>query len=313
MYSKSKIPKSSEIPSSKKSRVSTTNKTATTSSKKSSASSKRTSPEVKTILEAIDELGTDLKQEILDRLIPLKLSEFVSAQKPLTKDILSPSCQPADRFDYVDMVFDENFKKFSTKHLAKEVNEVASIIGDKTIDTLSRNSPINNSLNNMFKNDRKLRCPLEGAPQGIYPRYLGNDEFGFHGNYNSKLKSLKDRYEIEKYKNKGNKYWQQFNKDYIELWNSYNSAPDILPHLQTEIKKYRDLIENYDDSTTEKDRPKIDEFLALNANNTYSEYIKAIRNLPISVKKIIYYPTEEEQKELGYKSKGKWSERERVY
>ena len=97
------------------------------------------------------------------------------------------------------------------------------------------------------------------------------------------------------------KNYEKYNKDYIELWNSYNSAPDRLTFLQKHIIKNRELIDEYDPETTEIDKPNIDAFLKLNNNNTYSEYIQAIQNLPISVKKIIYYKKPNE---------GQWDEDE---
>ena len=97
------------------------------------------------------------------------------------------------------------------------------------------------------------------------------------------------------------KNYEKFNKDFIELWNSYNSVPDRFPFLTKEIRKHRDLIENYNPETIEIDEPNIDAFLKLNKNNTYAEYIRAIRNLPISVKKIINYKKPNE---------GEWDEDE---
>jgi len=341
MSSKSKIPKSSAIPISTKSRVGTTNKTAITgtSSKKSSASknSKSTSPEVKTILKAIDELGTDMKGELLNKLmsynrsnasarnLPLVNKEFAdsytytrnltkikSAQKSLFKD-LPEDIIPQVTTSYVQLFFKENLPEFSTKNLSKEIDNVVSIIGNIKLDKLNNFSPIKNELDKIFKNKRKLMDPMffddevdeDGFPKNI-EMYAETEEGNkntfklmyslftlniMHSNLsNAKKESLK-KYMLRNY--------EQYTKDYIELWNSYNSAPDRLMFLQKQIIKNRELIQKYDPETTEIDKPNIDAFLKLNNNNTYSEYIQAIRNLPMSVKQIIYYKRPNE---------GEWAE-----
>jgi hypothetical protein len=306
MSSKSTSPKISSASPKKSSPKSP--KSASTSPKKSSASSsKKTSPEVKSILEAIDELGTDMKEEILDRLIPLKLNEFKSVQKPLNKDLDGyKNMSVADKQTYIAAIFEKNFEKFTTKNLPKEVNNVVSIIGDRTLDKISKNSPLNNRLNNIFKNVVKMQEAVETKFFFISTANLDKKEFlsDYEFAVNNRRKRNSPNY--KKYKDKGKKYYEQYNKDFIQLWNSYNSAPDALPALQEQIIKHRQLIDNYDRETTEKDRPKIDAFLELNGNNTYAEYIRAIRNLPISVKKVVYYPPEEEI--YVDRSKGKWAE-----
>jgi hypothetical protein len=161
-------------------------------------------------------------------------------------------------------------------------------------------------LNSIFKNEVKMDDVGE-AGYAHYPVSTANHhKHEFLREYKAYLDINRNSPNYEKYANKGEKYYEQYNKDFIELWNSYNSAPDALPALQEQIIKHRGLIDNYNLSTTKTDKPKIDAFLELNGNNTYAEYIKAIRNLPISVKKVVYYPPEEE--EYMYQSKGKWSE-----
>ena len=312
MSSKSTSPKISS-PSPKKS-------SASKSSKKSSSSksSKSTSPEVKTILQAVDELPPDMQEELLDILMSLKpsssnrnlplinkefadiysyqrkLSKITSAHIPVNKDLVHSELQLADIQGYAEAIFEKNFKNFTTKHLPKEVNNVVSIIGDIKLDkfyTSKNYLPISKQLNTIFKNKAK-----------VYDNYdtINNLHVGIETANKTKRNFLKyyaeELEEISRnspryatYANNGEKYYQQYEKDFIELWNSYNSAPDRLTFLQQNIKKYRKRIENYDPENTEIDKPKIDAFLELNKDITYSEYIKAILNLPISVKHIVYY------------------------
>ena len=335
MSSKSASPKiSSDSKSSKKSsaspksastsskKSSASPKSASTSSKKSSASSsKRTSPEVKTILEAIDGLGTDMQEELLDKLMSLKpsssnrnlplrnylplinnkfadiysyqrnLNKIKSAQTPLNKDMDYPRLSLAEKMTYASTIFEKNFEKFTTKQLPKEVDNVVSIIGNKTLDKISKNSPLSNQLNTIFKNDEKVYSNYDGMENlhvGVYT--ADATKKAFLREYESYFRQInRNSPNYEKFANKGEKYYQQYEKDFIELWNSYNSAPDRLTFLQKNIKKYRENIDEYDPENTEIDKPKIDAFLKLNKDITYSEYIRAIRNLPSSVKRVVYY------------------------
>ena len=316
MSSKSTSPKISSA-SPKKSSASKSSKSASTSSKKSSAKSsksKSTSPEVKTILQAVDELPPDMQEELLDKLMSLKpsssnrnlplinkkfgdiyshqrnLTKIKSAQTPLTKGMDGyGSMAIAYRDTYAYATLDKNFEKFTTKQLPKEVDAVVSIIGDIKLDKFSKNSPLSNQLNSIFKHTQKVYS-MHNYPGGGHLSFVPNDwdKAFFILHYNESLEEL-EMQNNEKYANKGGKYYQQYNKDYIELWNSYNSTPDRLTFLQKHISHYRKYIEHYNPENTEIDKPKIDAFLKLNKDNTYAEYIQAIRNLPISVKKVVYY------------------------
>ena len=163
---------------------STSPKKYSASTSSSSKKSTTTSPEVKTLLEAVVELPPDMQEELIEKLmsynrsnasarnLPLinhkfadiysyqrNLSKIKSAQKPLFKN-LPESIIPAVSTSYIDLFFKENLHQFSTKNLSKEIKNVVSIIGDIKLDKISKNSPVKNELDKIFKNKRKLLIPF---------------------------------------------------------------------------------------------------------------------------------------------------------
>ena len=220
---------------------------------------------IENVFELIDELPPDMKEEVFTKLMSFNPSN--SKNLSLINKELADCYSRTRKLGKITSPVNLKIEK-----MPKITSQVVGVIGDLKIEKILKYSPVVQKLDNIV-NDIKYDNLL-----------FDEDDFSYFSEYNN-LADAKRQYEINTNKTDFNKKKQ----DYIEIWNFMNSGLKSNPiegikNFQSRIKKSRKQIAAYDPENVKADNEKIDSFLKITANNTYDEYIKTLRDLPLSVK-----------------------------
>jgi hypothetical protein len=234
---------------------------------------------IETVFELIDKLPPDMQNEVFNKLLSYNPSNANSRKLSLVNNEFADTYSITRQLSKIKS---KSPKKLPIKSLSKRINTVVAMIGDLKIKTLEKYSPVKDLIYEMFHYSKIQSPENQDEEADIYNMFA----------YDT-LAEAKEAYEsytnLKDFENKKN--------EFIESWNFQNSDGDYrmlgmsqfdrLGFIQTKIKEHRKYIEDYDPENAKKDKPKIDAFLKINKNNTYAEYIKAIRDLPFSAKVIV--------------------------
>ena len=264
--------------SSRKLKIHSSNSTKS-SAKSSAKSSTRSSPinfedinlneekKIENVFELIDKLNPDMQREVFSKLLSYNPSNANSRKLSLVNNQFADVYSRTRRLSKINSP-----KNLTIEKLPEITNKVFNVIGDLQIKKILKYYPVVQELNNILeKSNYKNLYDKEGVA------YLLNCKT---------LAKAKKHYEINTNKTDFNK----IKKDYNDIWNfkhidPYYSYLGRIISFQSKIKKSRKLISKYDPENVNADNQKIDSFLKMNpANTTYAEYIKAVQDLPLSVK-----------------------------
>ena len=230
---------------------------------------------IENVFELIDKLNPDMQREVFSKLLSYNPSNANSRKLSLVNN------QFADVYSYTRKLtkIKSPTKKLPIKSLSKQIDTVVKTIGDLKLKTLEKYSPVKDQIYEIFHYSKIESPENQDEEADIYNMFP----------YDT-LTEAKEAY--ESYTN--SKDFKNKKKEFIESWNFQNSDVDYrmlgmsqfdrLGFIQNKIKEHRKYIELYDPENAQKDKPKIDAFLKINNNNTYAEYIQAIRELPFSAK-----------------------------
>jgi len=231
---------------------------------------------IESVFELIDKLNPDMQNEVFSKLMSYKPTNASNKILPLINN------QFADTYSItrqLNKIKSKSPKQIPINSLSKKIDSVVATIGDLKLKTLDKYSPVKDQIYQIFH------------WQNIKLNEEDDDMFAY-----DTLAEAKETYEFHTHNN-NDKEFENKKKEFIESWNFQNSDIDYrmlgmsqfdrLGFIQTKIKEHRKYIELYDPENAKKDKPNIDSFLKLNKNNTYAEYIKAIRDLPLSAKVIV--------------------------
>lgn len=231
---------------------------------------------IETVFELIDKLNPDMQKEVFNKLLSYNPSNANSRKLSLINNEFANTYSITRQLSKIKS---KSPKKLPIKSLSKRINTVVATIGDLKIKTLEKYSPVKDQIYEIFH----------------WENIQLNDEDDDMFAYDT-LAEAKETYEFHTHDN-NDKEFEKKKQEFIESWNFQNSDGDYrmlgmsqfdrLGFIQNKIKEHRKYIQDYDPENAKKDKPNIDAFLKINKNNTYAEYIQAIRDLPFSAKVIV--------------------------
>jgi len=223
---------------------------------------------IESVFELIDKLPRDLQEEVFTKLSSLNPSNASNRNLPLLNNEFADIYSRTRRLSKI-----KSTPQNSPKSLSKQVDSVVSIIGDLPLKKINQYSPVKDTLRNKFAHNR--------IPKNIV--YEASDMF-----MSDTLEKCREEYDGT------DKQFESKKKEWIEMWNFFASKSevdygdvnkyDLLKSDQTKIKRFKTKIKAFDHG---KDMDKVENYLKLNGNSTYAEYIKSVRELPLSAKAII--------------------------
>ena len=210
--------------------------------------------------ELIDKLPRDIKEEVFTKL--MLFGPFNS------KNLLLVNNQFADVYSYTRRLAKIKSKSIPIDRLSKQIDSVVAIIGDLKLQKLDKYLPIKDILEDIF-NYNNINLTEE------------QEQYMFE--YDTLIEA-KEIYE----RRTNAKDFEKRKQEYIEQWNFINcNFEDRINMNKNGIECFREEIDNYEPESTKEDNSKIDAYLKITRDNTYAEYINAVKDLPVSVKVII--------------------------
>jgi hypothetical protein len=221
---------------------------------------------IESVFELIDKLPTDLQSKLYSDIISLNPSNASNRNLPLISNEFAETYSYTRRLSKIK-------SKSPEKNLSKQITYVSAVIGDLPLKKINQYSPVKETLKNIFAFNRFPNDVLNEATNMFTWDTLEKcrEEYG----------GTDKKFESKK-------------KEWIEMWDFYASNPEVdlgepikydrLKSDQTKIKKFKKEIKAFDHG---KDMDKVENYLKLNENSTYGEYIKSVRELPLSAKAII--------------------------
>ena len=230
----------------------------------------KSSAKIETVFELIDELPQDMQREVFTKLMSFNPSNY--------KNLPLINKKFADYYSRTRRLSKISPKNLTIEKLPEITDKVVNVIGDLKIEKLLKYQPVVEELDNVVKNSN-------------YRNLYDKDEFSYLTAYET-LAEAKRHYEDDD-ENDDEYVKPNFNKitkDYNDIWNFqniilYDNYPERIKYFQSRIKGQRNRISKYDPKNVDADNKKIDSFLKIDPENiTYAKCVKALQNLPLSVK-----------------------------
>ena len=207
------------------------------------------SPEYTEVIKKIDELPPDLKRELFELVQTIDLKN--NTKKNIAK-LATVSKNFHSKYSIIDRLETANHSKPDSELLKTYIDTIGDV---------------------------KIRTILK-TPNHVKVLKTDLNKIDYNTDFDN---SITDADTLQEAKTNYNK--EDFNeqkKDWENTWNKVYKNPDRLNFLQKKITLLKNSSINFQD--TPKNRENIDKFLKLNDNNTYEDYLTAIKNLPLGSK-----------------------------
>lgn len=234
---------------------------------------------IESVFELIDKLPNDLQRKLFTDIRSLNVSNASNRNLPLLNN------EFAETYSYtrkLSKIKSKSPEKSPVKNLSKQITSVSAVIGDLKLKKIQEYSPVKKELDKIFSSKH--------LPNDLYEEASDNfDNFLF-----DTLEQVKEQYNLT------DKQFETKKQEYNEMWNFLASnleydfgevntrgkiaKYDRLKSNQTKIKKCMKEVKEFDHA---KDMDKVENYLKLNENSTYAEYVKSVKELPISAKAVV--------------------------
>ena len=227
---------------------------------------------IESVFELIDKLPNDLQRKLFTDISSLNPSNASNRNLPLLNNEFAETYSYTRRLSKIKSKSPE---KSPVKNLSKQITSVSAILGDLKLKKIQEYLPVKNELDKIFSSKH--------LPNDLYDEAADNFMF-------DTLEEVKEQYNLT------DKQFETKKQEYNEMWNFLASnleyeydfgevtKYDRLKSDQKKIKKFMKEIKEFDHG---KDMDKVENYLKLNENSTYAEYIKSVKELPISAKAVV--------------------------
>jgi len=234
---------------------------------------------IESVFELIDKLPNDLQRKLFTDILSLNVSNASNRNLPLLNNEFAETYSYTRKLSKIKSKSPPLKKESPIKNLSKQIASVSAVIGDLKLKKIKEYSPVKNELDKMFS--------LYHLPDDVFEDV--SESFMF-----DTLEQVEEQYNLT------DKEFETKKQEYNEMWNFLASNPeynfnelnsngkitkyDRLKSNQKKIKKFMKEIKEFDHG---KDMDKVKNYLQLNENSTYGEYVKSVKELPISAKAIV--------------------------